>query len=441
MKQGESLTALFRYQVVSLVLSRILSGKPRVDAIREAASMAHAFFNKKPRYVSVRTIYHWLSKYEKNGITGLETVSQKKESILPKKFIAFIEEQKNLDPVVSIPELIKRAKVLNIIASDQKVDRSTVYRTCKRSGISVTRRRQGKNRDSRRFEYPHRMDMVLCDGKHFRAGAKRAKRVALFFLDDHSRFVLNVIVGKSESSVLFLHVLFGLIKRYGTQSIIYLDHGSGFIAKDTVLVLKNLGILLIHGKEKYPEGHGKIEKFNQTVKSAVLRGYDGRPDIDPDCTALEIRLKHYVQKIYNHGHHESIQETPYNRFYNDEKELLFPKDIDSLKRQFVVHARRRVTNDHIVSIDSANYEMPRGYAGGHVYIERHILENNKLFFLHKNNRIELKEVDLEANAKSRRAKNIKEEIVNPVPGSAADLAFEKDYRPVVDSYGGLKEEK
>ena len=47
--------------------------------------------------------------------------------------------------------------------------------------------------DRRRFAYPHRMMMVLADGKHFRAGVPRKRRVAVFFLDDATRFGLGVV--------------------------------------------------------------------------------------------------------------------------------------------------------------------------------------------------------------------------------------------------------
>jgi hypothetical protein len=54
-------------------------------------------------------------------------------------------------------------------------------------GIDTSRGKQPVNRDSRRFVYPHRMQMVLCDGKHFRAGAARLRSMAYFFLDDATR--------------------------------------------------------------------------------------------------------------------------------------------------------------------------------------------------------------------------------------------------------------
>ena len=43
-----------------------------------------------------------------------------------------------------------------------------------------------------------RMLMVLADGKHFRAGTARLKRVALVFLDDASRYGLDVVVGEAR---------------------------------------------------------------------------------------------------------------------------------------------------------------------------------------------------------------------------------------------------
>jgi putative transposase len=39
------------------------------------------------------------------------------------------------------------------------------------------------------------MMMVLADGKHFRAGVRRRKHVALFFLDGAPRYELGVLVG------------------------------------------------------------------------------------------------------------------------------------------------------------------------------------------------------------------------------------------------------
>jgi hypothetical protein len=82
--------------------------------------------------------------------------------------------------------------------------------------------------DMRRFAYPHRMMMVLADGKYLRAGTKRAKCVAVFFLDDPSRFGLAVVVGTAESAELFLRDLHRVLRCFGVMDLLFLDRGPGF---------------------------------------------------------------------------------------------------------------------------------------------------------------------------------------------------------------------
>ena len=437
--------ALFRYQVVSLVLSWMLSGWPRSEAICRAAEMTHPCFDGRARKVSPRTIYRWLSCYKAKGIAGLEPVSRQKNQgseVLSEEFLAFLARQKDDDPKASLPELIRRARELGIVDANECVNRTTVWRTCKRLGVSVQRRKKQPERDTRRFAYPHRMDMVLCDGKHFRAGVTRAKRVALFFLDDCSRNGLHVVVGTSESAKLFLRGLYECIRQVGLMTAMYLDHGPGFDAADTIEVFTNMGSWLIFGERAYPQGHGKIEKFNQTALAAVLRGYDRRPDVDPDCGALQLRLQHYLREVYNHIPHESLgMQTPAQRFHGDDKSLRFPEDDEKLRRYFVVHLKRRVSADHIVSINSVLYEMPRGYAGCRVVLHRRVLDDS-LAFLHQGRLIELAPVDLAANARAKRGRSersLDEDVATALPKSAADLIFERDLSPVVDPDGGLSE--
>jgi transposase InsO family protein len=318
------------------------------------------------------------------------------------------------------------------------VDRTTVYRVLKRMGEGVGRRRTADpERDTRRFAYPHRMQMVLCDGKNFRAGITRARRVALFFLDDASRYGLDASVGTSESAEFFLPALYEKTRRYGIADIYYLDQGPGFIAQDTFEIMRRLGALLIHGEAAYPEGHGKIEKFNQTAKHDLLRGYDGRADIDPDPKALTLRLRHYLREVYNHRPHESLSgATPFERFHSDERGLRMPSSEEELRRRFVIHIQRRVTPDHTVSVDSLDYEVPRGHAGEKVIVYRRLLEKS-LAIMHEGRLVELHPVDLHANARSPRARPPRQDDPRPpLPKSAADLAFERDFSPVVDPDGG-----
>jgi len=434
--------ALFRYQLVSQVLSRAHKGEPRPEAIDAVSRIVHVTVDGRQRLVSKRSIYRWLAAYEDKGFNGLLPAPRKTSVsyVLPDPLLEFIKEQKEDDPRASIPELIRRAGQLEVIPADACIDRTTVWRSLQRLGLNTKRRKYPKKlRDSRRFAYPHRMDMVLCDGKHFRAGAGRAKRVALFFIDDATRMLLGVVVGTAESATLFLHGLHHIVKTYGLMTSIFLDNGPGFIAHDTINVLKNLDILCVHGTRAYPEGHGKIERFNQTAQQQCLRHLDGNPEVDAACSALDLRLGHYLTHRYNQTPHESLgKETPWSRFHNDPRKLRFAENQEILDSSFVLHEKRHVANDNIVSIDAIHYEMPRGHAGTTVIIRRNV-RNNTLSFIDRGRLINLAPVDLAGNARAGRAANPgnTDEPPQKHSRSSADIAFNKDVAPIVSADGGF----
>jgi transposase InsO family protein len=435
--------ALFRYQVVSQVVALRLGGENRGRAVEIVASRDHLDLAGKPRPVTVRTLYRWLADYKAHGAEGL-VVAPRPPSLdpeaVPPKLIDFIRDQKKDDPRASLPELIDRARRLGILPHGARLDRVTLYRRLKSLGIPLGRRKKSPERDMRRFAYPHRMQMVLCDGKHFRAGAQRLKRVALFFLDDATRLGLHAVVGPSESARLFQQGLYETLRLHDLMDLLYLDHGPGFISNDTLEVVRRLGIHLIHGTAAYPEGHGKIEKFNQFALSRLLRNLDHRPEIDPDFGALALRLQHFLRTGYNLSPHESLgKRTPLERFQGDSRPLRLSPSDEDLRGHFVLHLRRRVSADHIVSVDSMPYELPRGRSGEIVTLQRKLLEDT-LWLLDEGRLLQLHPVDLAANARNRRARpgpDAPSETDHPLPPTAADLAFQQDLFPVVDPDGGF----
>ncbi|MCP5071322.1 MAG: transposase family protein, partial [bacterium] len=232
--------------------------------------------------------------------------------------------------------------------------------------------------------------------------------------------------------------LYECLTRYGAMSVLYLDRGPGFIAADTVGVLANLEIPLVHGEAGYKEGRGKIERFNRTVTADVLRGLNGRPDVDPDCGALELRLRHYTDRVYANRPHEGLKgKTPAERFASDSRMLRFPEEREGLRSKFELSIERRVSTDHVVSIGSVHYEMPRGYAGAVVTLRRRILDGT-IVFAHRGKVIELMPVDPVANAHAQRARDVScDEPRSMPPRTAAELAFNRDFQPITDADGGF----
>lgn len=439
-----SAEALFRYQVVSQVLGRILRGQVQADAVRQVAAHAHMTLDQQMRRISVRTIYRWLKAYRDGGLPALEPAvrtSKAASTVLDTALLDFLASEKQRDPVASVPELLKRARHHGLIAPDQRVDRTTAWRALKRMGVDTRRRNARRDRDARRFAYAHRMQMVLSDGKHFRAGVTRKKRVALFFLDDATRYGLHVVVGTSEHTALFLRGLYETVCRHGRMDALYLDNGPGFISLDTGEAVRRLGAAWILGTAGYPEGHGKIERFNRTAKQAVLRSLDGRPDVDPDCGALELRLQHYLRQVYNQDPHAALDEVPPQVAWDrDERPLDFPSDDAALRRCFVAFEERTVSADHVVKLDSIAYEVPRGHAGEKVILHRRLLDET-LAMLHDGRLVQLHPVDLHANATDRRGRSAHESPTTapPVP-TAADLAHGDDLGPIVGPDGGFPKE-
>jgi transposase len=435
-----SRAALLRYSVLSQVEALILSGWKAGAAVRAVAAREHAHPDGRPVRVSVRTIQRWRAAYARGGVVALEPASRRRTRTsvaLSHSLVAFLQAEKQRDPRASVPELLRRARVRGIVPEDLPLDRTTAWRACRRMGLPTRHRPSKREADTRRWRYPHRMQCVLADAKHFRAGAGRLRRVALFFIDDATRYGLEVLVGSSESTSLFLRGLYELVRKHGLPDLLYLDHGPGFISADTFAVVQGgLGAWLIHGRAKYPQGHGVIERFHRTAHDQVLRGLDGAAEVDPDYGALTLRLRHYLRR-YNDTPHETLEgDTPTQR-WEDGRPLRFPQDQADLQRRFVIRETRKVSADHVIKVQGRLWEAPRGLADTQVEVVRHVLDG-RLWVLHEGRSILLSELDPHANATQSRgaARPLPSE---GIPLTAAGLALDQDLLPLVDPDGGFPE--
>jgi len=435
--------ALLRYAVLAQVEALILGGTPVSAAVRQVAQRDHVDLDGRPVQVSPRTIQRWRAAYASGGLAALEPRDRTRTTpsvVLAEALIAFLRTEKETDPRASVPELLRRARARGIVADDRPVDRTTLWRACRRMGL-VTRAQPSKREgDMRRWRYPRRMQCVLCDGKHFRAGGRRAKRVALFYLDDATRYGLDVRVGPSESSRLFLHGLYGLVCQHGLPDLLYLDRGSGFVCTDTLSVVEGgLRTWLVHGTARYPQGRGAVERFNRTAHDQALRALDGAAEVDPDCGALTLRLRHWLQR-YNDTPHETLQrDTPRQR-WEQGRPLRFPQDEADLYRRFVVRLTRKVAADHVIQMDGHLWEAPRGLGEQTVEVVRHVLDG-RLWVLHQGRMVELDRLDDHGNARDPRAKAHQDGPVpsDGIPTTAASLAFDQDFLPLTDADGGFTE--
>jgi len=442
-----SKTALFRYSLLAQVAALELAGSSQGEAMRAVAARDQLLRDGRLGRITVRTLQRWRAAYDAadGDLAALELKARKrtKTSVaLSEELVTFMKEEKVRDPRASVPELLRRARVRQVITENLLVDRTTAWRACVRMGLPTRYRPSREELDSRRWRYPHRMQCVLCDGKHFRAGPDRLRRVALFFLDDASRYLLGVIAGTSESSDLFLLGLYRVVRAHGLMDLLYLDHGPGFISGDTEAVVgSGLRSWLLHGRKRYPQGRGAIERFNRTAKDQVLRGLPGAVDVEPNCASLTLRLQHFCDR-YNDQPHEGLDgDTPRQR-WEAGRPLRFPRDETDLYRRFVVRELRTVSSDHIIQHGGDLWEAPRGRAGDKVEVIRHVLDG-RLFVVHEAQVVQLHRLDLAANATERRGYPADHRPLDGegIPTTAAADAFNRDMAPIVGSDGGFADEE
>lgn len=439
MKKEKDSDKLFRFTVVSLVKLKLQQGSTLPKAITAVSEEGHYTPEGNVKHVNARTLYRWYQAYEKNGASGLSNKSKSghKKLKLSEQELKFIRKTKEDDPLASVPEVIKQGLLQDKLSMD--TSRTTVYRACKRMNLPLLRSSTPKIKDMRRFSYPNRMAMVLCDGKHFRVGATKQKRVALIYIDDATRYVLHQIVGTAESSVLFLRGLYEVINKYGFMGSIYFDHGPGFNSFDVKRVLSKLNIPFILGSKGYAEGRGKVEKFNRTLKQDFTRGLC-KESIDTAIPAIELRLKHYIEEIYNKSPHSSLKKrTPYEAFNDSNYPLTFPENIESLKQMFVLEEKRKVSKDNIISVKGESIELPTGYAGRTVTIFRYIM-SNEIYIFHNGSKIHLHKLDPTFNALNKRRHQQTKSYPTDVK-LASEISYEQQMAPMVDNNGNFYEEK
>lgn len=298
-----------RVLAVNELRAKLLSGKPLGAAIAEVAGREHIGLDGQAHTVTKSSLRRWHRAFLEQQVAGLKTKPRRTSGVgacLPPSLIDFVCAEKKVDRYASIPELLRRARARDIIGKDERIDRTTLWRACRARSLPLRRLPRKSEADMRRWAYPRRMMMVLADGKHFRAGPRRSRRMAYVFLDDASRFGLAAVVGTSEHPRLFLRGLHKVITRFGLMDSIFLDRGPGFTAHDVAVVCARLGINLVLGTAGYPEGHGKIERFNQTLQAELLRGFPGAAGVDDDCASLELRVEHYLIHQYNRTPHEAL---------------------------------------------------------------------------------------------------------------------------------------
>ena len=269
------------------------------------------------------TFYHWRSEYDQKKeaafvkVRSVRRIWNKLEST---------ETERVLDIALQNPELSPRLLAVKITDEESfSVSESTVYRMLKRRGLIYSRplpempaAKEWKKKTT------HPDELWQCDGTNlFIVGWGHYKLIPVE--DDYSRKVLGFDLKPDETGFSISDVVEIAIEEAKKEGHIleqmptlYTDNGSGFASDILAGYLAQHGIRHIFGTPYHPQGRGKIERFNRSIKEKLcLVVYTSPSEL---MRAIEASIR-----IYNQTPHESLQNVCPNDVYAGRKEEVLEK--------------------------------------------------------------------------------------------------------------------
>ena len=145
--------------------------------------------------------------------------------------------------------------------------------------LQLSSRPDGTPKAFGRFEAAACDELWVSDGLH--GPLLDGRRAVLFaLLDDHSRYVVGHRWGHGEDTLGMQAALHDAVKTHGCPQRLYCDNGAAYSSHQLAWSAAVLDIKLVHSRPGRPQGRGKIERWNRTVRDQFV-------EVDPDrCGSL-----------------------------------------------------------------------------------------------------------------------------------------------------------
>jgi transposase InsO family protein len=298
------------------------------------------------------TFYHWLQRYQDNGVDGLEdrkptpTVAWNQ---IPRQHRAAIIELALDKPELSPRELAARY-------TDQQayfVSESTVYRLLKAQDL-ITSPAYILMRASDQFQHPSKAvnELWQTDFTYFKIIGWGWYYLSTI-LDDYSRFIVAWRLCTSMSASDVADTLDDALCFTGLDQVkvrhkprLLTDNGPCYISGELSGYLQENGMTHTRGRPYHPQTQGKIERWHRSMKNQILLNNYYLPG------ELQEHLQRFIT-YYNHErYHESLDNlTPADVYYGRGQEILDQREtvkLNTLAMRRKMHYDNR-NNLHLMS--------------------------------------------------------------------------------------------
>ena len=396
--------ALFRYRVISDLISGISTYGSKADYFRERADMKWIDNNGRSVEISAPTIERWYYTYRKYGFDGLLPRdrsdcgrSRKVDDEVIDIIKHYVEKHPRMPAAVIYDELISNHY---ITYKDVSVSTFTRY-------VSKIKNEKGvvTHSEMKRYEAEHINDIWCCDTTYsFKLNVEGTKKrmYIIGIIDDASRMIVGIDVFFNDNYVNFMSVLKTAVKKYGKPKVLNLDNGAPYKNKQIELLAARLGVTLYHNKPYYGQGKAKIERWFRTMKEHFMASFH----LTTKTTIEEFKseLIKYVNS-YNNSKHSSIEMTPAERFF-DKGDEIKRLDNDIINKSFLLEIERKVSVDCVIPIDNIEFEVPQKYSNKRIKI-RYSEDYQNCYVVNPDNSLErIQLLDKVSNSKIKRKQPI-----------------------------------
>lgn len=356
--------ALFRYGLIADLIHLPAGSRGLYAKLREKAKHSYTIPGSTRTQVAAETLRDWLGDYRRGGFDALlpKTRSDIGQSrALSQEIVDALLELKEVQPELSIPQLLRALKEQGRLPASAVLAHSTVHRLLTRAGLMDKDREAPSDHDRRRFAFARSGELWMSDVMHGPSvgvgKAVRRKAYLIGFLDDATRLVPYCAFALSENTQSFLPVFKQALLRRGLPQRLYVDNGANYRSQQLALVCAKLGITLIHARPYQPAGKGKQERWFRTVRAQLL------PRLTAEDTAsleaLNRRLWSWVEGEYHQTPHRGLEEdrTPLEQWALSASQIRMPDSSMNLDDVFLFEAKRRVQKDRTVSLNGTVFEV------------------------------------------------------------------------------------
>lgn len=311
--------AVWKFEIISPLLTRELPRGAQTELIREIASKLHADGSERLVSIGRRTIERYLSNYRQGGLDAL------KPKVRPEKNSLKAFPQETMDAAINLrlakPEL-SADSIIDMLKSNkipcaEKMCVSTLNRHF---------RRLGKDRPALKRMPRKRYHLLAVEGAHqlwicdvwdgpflYDPALNKKRRLRLVaIIDSHTRYIIHAEFYYNENRPCLEDTLLKAILKHGVPERFYCDNAKIFQSKHLKRIGAELGFRIHHTKPYQPQGRSKIERWFRTVAekfSPILQDQINSKDVQTLADTNKFLLA-WVEERYHNRRHGTLKISP-----------------------------------------------------------------------------------------------------------------------------------